>query len=150
MGATLKGRTILPGNVSGIAVVSKVGFNTYASFFDSIHTPSPKAVCADSGNMDLYGTDLAGKIICLPHTTGSTSSGAVWQRLVKMGNAPLAMLFSKPIDSLAAGGLIVADIWAGKRIVVVDSLGDALLEMVNHGDVVDIREDGVVELCRTR
>jgi predicted aconitase with swiveling domain len=145
MGGAINGRAILPGNVTGTAVVSKVGFNTYASFFDSIHTPSPRAVCADSGNADLFGTDLAGKIICLPNTTGSTSSGAVWQRLVKMGNAPLAILFSKPIDSLAAGGLIVADIWAGKRIVVVDRLGDELLEMVNPGDVVVVREDGLVE-----
>ena len=147
---TFKGRPVLPGNVTGIAVVSHGGFNTYASFFASIHEPSDKAICADSGNADLYGRDLADKVICIPSTTGSTSGGAVWQRLIQMGNAPLAMLFSKAIDSLAAGGLIVADLWAGWRIVVVDRLGDAFLETVVHGDAITIGEDGGVVIRRTR
>jgi predicted aconitase with swiveling domain len=145
---TFSGRAVLPGDVTGVALVSRGGFNTYASFFESIHQPSDKAICADSGNADLYGRDLAGKVICVPGSTGSTSGGAVWQRLVKMGNAPRAMLFSNAIDSLAAGGLIVADLWAGKRIVVVDRLGDAFLETVAHGDEITIGEDGGVTISR--
>jgi len=146
---TFKGRPVLPGNVSGVAVVSHGGFNTYASYFASIHQPSDKAICADRGNADLYGRDLADKVVCVPGTTGSTSGGAVWQRLIKMGNAPQAMLFANAIDSLAAGGLIVADLWAGKRIVVVDRLGDAFLEAVVHGDAITIRDDGGVVIQRT-
>ena len=146
---TFKGRPVLPGNVSGVAVVSHGGFNTYASFFASIHEPSDEAICADSGNADLCGRDLAGKVICVPSTTGSTSGGAVWQRLIEIGNAPQAMLFSKAIDSLAAGGLVVADLWAGRRIVVVDRLGDAFLEAVVHGDAITIGEDGGVVIRRT-
>ncbi|MEI6449047.1 MAG: DUF126 domain-containing protein [Actinomycetes bacterium] len=145
---TFKGRPVLPGDATGVAVVSRGGFNTYASFFASIHEPSDVAICADSGNADLYGRDLAGRIICLPSSTGSTSGGAVWQRLIEMGNAPRAMLFSQAIDSLAAGGLIVADLWAGKRIVVVDRLGAAFLETVVHGDEITIREDGGVVIRR--
>lgn len=148
MPTTFKGRPVLAGNVSGQAVVSHGGFNTYASFFESIHEPSGTAVCADSGNADLFGRDLAGKVVCAPATTGSTSGGAVWQRLVRMGNAPRAMLFSNGIDSLAAGGLIVADLWAGTRIVVVDRLGDAFLDTVEHGDTITIQEDGLVAIER--
>ena len=125
MTLSFKGRTILPGTAAGEVLVTRRGFNTYASFFTSIHIRTGKAICADIGNPDLYQKDLANKIICLPKTTGSTSSGAVWQRLAKRGIAPLAMLFSRQIDSLAAGGLIVADIWAGKRIITVDQLGEA-------------------------
>jgi predicted aconitase with swiveling domain len=143
-----KGRAVLPGVVEGCALVTRGGFNTYASFFTSIHEPTGAAVCADSGNPDLYGRDLADGIICLPGTTGSTSGGAVWQRLVKMGNAPKAMLFSRPIDPLAAGGLIIADIWGGKRIVAVDQLGERFLETVQSGDRIAIREDGEILLCR--
>ena len=145
---TFKGRPVIPGNVSGAAAVSHRGFNTYASFFKSIHEPSDAAICADSGNEDLYGRDLADKVICVPGTTGSTSGGAVWQRLIKMGNAPKAMLFANAIDSLAAGGLIVADLWAGRRIVVVDRLGDAFLETVVHGDAITIGVDGGVAIHR--
>ncbi len=145
---TFHGRPIVPGDVTGVAAVSHGGFNTYASFFDSIHTPSAQAVCADAGNSDLYGMDLAGKVVCVPGSTGSTSGGAVWQRLVRMGNAPRAMLFSRAIDPLAAGGLIVADLWAGRYIVVVDRLGDGFLDAVAHGDKVSVREDGEVVVSR--
>lgn len=147
MTLSFKGRTILPGTAAGDVLVTRRGFNTYASFFTSIHTRTGKAICADSGNPDLYRKDLANKIICLPKTTGSTSSGAVWQRLAGGGVAPLAMLFSRQIDSLAAGGLIVADIWAGKRIITVDQLGEAFLAAIKSGDRVTIDEDGTVEVC---
>ena len=143
-----KGRAVLPGAVEGSALVTRGGFNTYASFFTSIHEPTGAAICADSGNPDLYGRDLADGIICLPGTTGSTSGGAVWQRLVKMGNAPRAMLFSRPIDPLAAGGLIIADIWGEKRIVAVDQLGEDFLETVQFGDRIVIQEDGEISLYR--
>ena len=66
---------------------------------------------------------MANRIICLPKTVGSTSAGAVWHRVAALGVAPKAMLFAYPIDSLAASGLVVADIWAGKRIVTVGKSG---------------------------
>ncbi len=143
-----KGRAVLPGVVEGYALVTRGGFNTYASFFTSIHEPTGAAVCADSGNPDLYGKDLADGIICLPGTTGSTSGGAVWQRLVKLGNAPRAMLFSRRIDPLAAGGLIIADRWGDRRIVAVDKLGEDFLETVQSGDRIVIQEDGEILLHR--
>jgi predicted aconitase with swiveling domain len=143
---TFKGRPILPGNLEGQALVTHVGFNTYASFFTSIHALVEVALCADSSNRELYGKNLADKIICLPKTAGSTSGGAVWQRVARMGVAPKAMLFSQQIDSLAAGGLIVADLWAGKRIVTVDQLGDEFLAFVKEGDQIVIQEDGTVTI----
>ena len=93
-------------------------------------------------NRELYGKDLSDRILCLPKTTGSTSAGAVWQRLARLGVAPKAVLFSQRIDSLAAGGLIVADLWAGRRICTVDQLGDGFLEAVADGDRIVGRGDG--------
>ena len=147
---SFKGRAILPGNLEGEALVTHVGFNTYASFYTSIHSHVEAAVCADSGNEELYGKNLTGKIICLPKTVGSTSAGAVWQRLAHLGIAPRAMLFSQQIDSLAAGGLIVADVWAGKRICTVDRLGDEFLESVKDGDRIVIRQGGTVTIEPTQ
>jgi len=145
---SFKGRPVIAGNVSGLAAVSRGGFNTYASYFTSIHEPSARAICADTGNVDLHGVDLAGKVICVPGTVGSTSSGAVWQRLIAMGNPPKAVLFSGRIDPTAAGGLIVADVWADGHIVVVDGLGDAFLRSISQGDEVTIRNDGEVVIVR--
>ncbi len=146
MGRSFKGRAVLPGDLEGEALVSHVGFNTYASFYTSIHDQADSAPCADTGNQELYGKNLTGKIICLPKTTGSTSGGAVWQRIACLGIAPSALLFAQEIDSLAAGGLIVADVWAQRRIVTVDRLGDEFLETVVEGDWLTVREDGTVAI----
>jgi len=143
---SFKGRPILPGNLEGEALVTHAGFNTYASFYTSIHAQVEAAQCADTGNQELYGKNLTNKIICLPQTIGSTSAGAVWQRVAQMGVAPKAMLFSQKIDSLAAAGLVVADVWVGKRIYAVDQLGDEFLESVKDGDRIVIREDGTVTI----
>jgi predicted aconitase with swiveling domain len=139
-----QGRSILPGEVEGEALVTHQGFNTYASFLKSMYAHENAAKSSDSSNPQLYGKILTGKVICLPKTIGSTSSGAVWQRVAQLGIAPKALLFSRRIDSVAAGGLIVADVWAGERIVTVDQLGEEFLQAIRNGDWVVIKENGVV------
>ena len=68
----------------------------------------------------------------------------MWQRLVTLGNAPRAVLFARSIDSLAAGGLIVAAMWTGGTIVVVDRLGDEFLAAVRQGAEVQVGRAGDV------
>jgi predicted aconitase with swiveling domain len=141
---TFKGRPILAGHIEGEALVTRRGFNTYASFFTSMYAEADRAECSDKSNAELYGKNLTDKIICLSQTVGSTSSGATWPNVAQLGIAPKAMLFSQKIDSLAAGGLVVTDVWAGKRIYAVDQLGEEFLQSVNDGDWIVIKEDGTV------
>ena len=62
-----------------------------------------------------------------------------------MERQPACMLFSKPIDSLAAAGSILASVWlAGVNMPVVDSLGDEFLDYVRDGMSVTVQEDGTV------
>ena len=138
------GRNIVAGITEGEAVVSRTGFNAYASFYNSLTDDVQIAVCADSGNQDTFGKILSGKILCIPNSIGSTSAGAVWQRIVYLGIAPKAVLFSQTIDSLAAGGLIVVDVWGKKKICAIDKLGREFLETVQEGDWINIRENGTV------
>ena len=63
-----------------------------------------------------------------------------------IGVGPQALLFSKPIDTLAAAGVLMADIWKDQRIVTVDMLGDEFLETVQMGDPIAIHSDGTVEV----
>ena len=64
-----------------------------------------------------------------------------------MGRQPACMLFSKPIDSLAAAGAILADVWVeGVTMPVVDSLGEEFLDYVKDGMTVTVKEDGIVEV----
>jgi predicted aconitase with swiveling domain len=139
-----KGRAILPGHTRGEALVTHAGFNTLACFYKSMLAEADVAVCSHHDNRELYGKILTDKIICLPKTVGSTSAGATWDRVAFSGLAPKAMLFSQHIDYLTAAGLVIADIWAEKRIFTIDQIGDELLEVVKEGQQIEIREDGTV------
>jgi predicted aconitase with swiveling domain len=141
-----KGRPVLAGECSGEAIVSRVGFNTLASYQMSVILHSKNATCGDQNNPDLYKKSMTGKILCLPQTIGSTTGGLVIQTIAKMGTGPLAMLFSEHIDSLAAAGVILADIWVDRRIFVVDQLGAEFLACVQDGDRVQVHADGTVEI----
>ncbi len=141
-----KGRPLLAGECRGEALVSRYGFNTLASFQKSIVLRQKTAVCSDQNNPDLYGRVLTGKILCLPQTIGSTTGGLAIQTAAEMGIMPAAMLFSGHIDSLAASGVILSDVWSAKRIIVVDQLGAAFLQAVKTGQTLEICPDGTVIL----
>ena len=140
-----KGRIVTPGTVTAPAVVSRAGLNTLASFQGALQFGDKKATCGDQNNPDLYNKQMAGKALCLPQTIGSTTGGLVLYCACAMQRQPACMLFSKPIDSLAAAGSILASVWLPEvNMPVVDSLGDEFLEYVKDGMSITIREDGTV------
>ena len=143
-----QGRVIAPGTVTASALVSHGGLNTLASFQGALQFGDKKATCGDQNNPDLYGKPMVGTALCLPQTIGSTTGGLVLYCAAAMGRQPACMLFSKPIDSLAAAGAILADVWVdGVTMPVVDSLGEEFLDYVKDGMTVTIKEDGVVEIA---
>ena len=140
-----KGRVISPGTCSAKAVVSHGGLNTLASFQKALQFGDKKATCGDQNNPDLYNKQMAGKALCLPQTIGSTTGGLVLYCACSMKRNPACMLFSLPIDSLAAAGAILADVWLDDvTMPVIDSLGDEFLEYVKDDMTVTIKEDGTV------
>ena len=142
-----KGRIIAPGTVKAEAVVSRVGFNTLASFQGALQFGDKKATCGDQNNADLHGKQMAGKALCLPQTIGSTTGGLVLYCACAMQRQPACMLFSKPIDSLAAAGAILASVWLeDAKMPVIDSLGDEFLDYVKDGMTVTVTEDGTVRV----
>ena len=142
-----KGRIVAPGCVSAKAVVSHGGLNTLASFQKALQFGDKKATCGDQNNPDLYGKQMAGKALCLPCTIGSTTGGLVLYSACSMKRQPACMLFSEPIDSLAAAGAVLADVWVeGVTMPVVDSLGDEFLEYVKDGMKITVKANGIVEV----
>ena len=144
MNKTFKGRPLLAGTCQGEALVTHGGLNTLASYETALILHSRNAVCSDQNNPDLYKKNMAGKIICLPQTIGSTTGGLVLMTACSLNNQPKALLFANHIDSLAAAGVILSDIWLGKRIIVVDQLGPDFLSTVKSGQTVSVAEDGTV------
>ena len=88
---------------------------------------------------------MLGKALCLPQTIGSTTGGLVLYCACAMKRQPACMLFSKPIDSLAAAGSILASVWLdGVSMPVVDSLGEEFLAYVKEGMTITVKDGGVV------
>jgi len=140
-----KGRIVAPGTVTAEALVSHGGLNTLASFQKALQFGDKTATCGDQNNPDLYGKQMLGKALCLPQTIGSTTGGLVLYCACAMERQPACMLFSKPIDSLAAAGSILASVWLPDvKMPVVDSLGDEFLEYVKDGMSITIKDDGTV------
>ena len=140
-----KGRVVTPGTCTAPALVSHGGLNTLASFQKALQFGDKKATCGDQNNPDLYNKQMAGKALCLPQTIGSTTGGLVLYCACAMGRQPACMLFSNPIDSLAAAGSILASVWLPDvKMPVVDSLGEEFLAYVKDGMTITIGEDGTV------
>ena len=142
-----KGRVITPGEVTAEAVVTTEGFNTLASFQNALQFGDKEVKCGDQNNKDLYGKSLLNKALCLPQTIGSTTGGLVLYCDCALEKNPACMLFSNPIDSLAAAGAVLAEVWVdGVSMPVVDSLGDEFLNYVKDGMKITIKADGIVEV----
>lgn len=140
-----KGRVIASGTVTAPALVSHGGLNTLASFQKALQFGDKNATCGDQNNPDLYNKQMKGKALCLPMTIGSTTGGLVLYCACAMQRQPACMLFSKPIDSLAAAGSILADVWLDDvTMPVIDSLGDEFLAYVKDDMTITVRADGTV------
>jgi len=142
-----KGRVVTPGTVTAEALVSHGGLNTLASFQKALQFGDKEATCGDQNNPDLYGKQMRGKALCLPQTIGSTTGGLVLYCACSMKRQPACMLFSNPIDSLAAAGAVLADVWLEDvSMPVVDSLGQEFLDYVKDGMTITIQADGIVQV----
>lgn len=140
-----KGRVVTPGEVTAKAVVSKQGFNTLASMQMALQFGDKQTKCGDQNNADIYGKPLCGAALCLPQTIGSTTGGLVLYCACAMERQPACMLFANHIDSLAAAGAVLADVWVdGITMPVIDCLGDEFLDYVKDGMTISVKEDGTV------
>lgn len=144
MAVTFQGRVVAPGEVKAEALVSHGGFNTLASFQMALMFGDKQVKCGDQNNPDLYKKPMLGKALCLPETIGSTTGGMVLYTACALGKQPACMLFSKPIDSLAASGAILAANWTDSNMPVIDKLGEEFLSYVKDGMTVTVGADGIV------
>lgn len=90
-----------------------------------------------------HGRTIAGRVLFLPGTIGSSSASAVLMELVHGGNAPTALVLHEP-DAILLLGLIVAKEmgWRTPLAVKLDKNRFAGLA----GGVVSVSADGLLEL----
>lgn len=88
------------------------------------------------------GTSIAGRILCLPATIGSSSSSAVLLELIRGGNAPAALVMGAPDAILLIGCLIAREMgWDAPpafELAAEDQrkLGDGHLSISPEGAIV--------------
>lgn len=138
------GRVVVPGTCTAEALVSTGGFNTLASYQMALMFGDKNVKCGDQNNADIYKKPMLGKALCLPMTIGSTTGGMVLYTACAQNKQPACLLFSKPIDSLAASGAILADVWTDAKMPVVDNLGDEFLDYAKTGMKITVGDGGVV------
>ena len=144
---SFKGRPLLAGDLKGEALASKQPFNTSGSYLENLFGGNTtSAPCTDPNNKEFYQKDLSGAIICTTVTVGSSLGGASLMGVGSLGVGPKAMLFSQHIDSVSYAGLLMDDVWNGRRVITIDLLGDEFLDTVKSGDPLSIKEDGTVEV----
>lgn len=127
MAKAFQGNAIISGDISGNCVVEKEGFNPLQTF-----------QTAGAQNR------VKGKIMCLTEVYGSTTGGLFLQFTAGDGNAPVALLFSRKIDSLAAAGVIMSKIWDNIDIITIDGLGEEFINHVQENDRIEVFSDGRV------
>lgn len=141
-----KGRVLANGNYKGKVVVSRQGVNTLATFQKSALMNKKEVIASDQNNSDIFGKNITGVALALPMTIGSTTGGMVLQVICSMKINPACLLFSEPIDSLAAAGVVLAKVWENSDIIVIDKLGEDFLKTINTDDEIEVKEDGTVTI----
>jgi len=132
---TVRCRTVVPGRVTGEAVVSK----SRLSFWGGYDPVSGKVV--DTTN-PLYGCSLKDKVLVLISTKGSSGTSGVLATAKKRGNAPAAFINTE-VDALAALGCVV------QEIPLVSDLEKDPFEVIRTGDLVTVdTEKGIITVAQ--
>ena len=124
MSELFQGRSICPGIAEGQALVAKQGI----SFWGGVDLET--GTITEVGH-DLYGEQMAGKILVLPALKGS--AGGLWViiRLAVNKTGPHAIIVSCA-DTILVGAVIMGG------IPTVDSLPQNFLKKIKSGDMVKV------------
>jgi len=117
----LKGRSIVPGQCKGLALVSAKPL----SFLGGVDYNS--GVIIEKGH-DLKDESVKGKVLCFPYGHGSTVGSYVLYSLVKKGVGPIAIV-NHVADSVVVVGAIIA------QIPMVDQID---IGQIKTGDEVEV------------
>ncbi|NOZ59851.1 MAG: DUF126 domain-containing protein [Euryarchaeota archaeon] len=125
-------RRICGGYAEGEAVVTREPI-TFLGGVDP-----ERGVVVEHGH-ELEGVSIAGRILVLPHTKGSTVGSYVIYRMKKLGTAPLAIVAVRADEMLAAGAVI-------SGIPLVDSPGGDVLRIPRGARMRVNADEGYVEV----
>ncbi|RLE63649.1 MAG: hypothetical protein DRJ47_09205 [Thermoprotei archaeon] len=124
----IKARSIVPGNVSGLALVSRDPI----SFYGGVDPET--GVIVEPGH-SLEGEKISGKILIFPYGKGSTVGSYIIYRLKKRNLAPLAIVNLETEPIIVVGCVL-------SRIPLVDKPEANVTTIIKTGDTVTIKSAG--------
>lgn len=108
----LRGRGVVSGVAEGKAVVTKQNLSLWGGL-------DPKTGVIIDKRHELFGQNVAGKVLVFPYGRGSTTGAIVLLEAVRCGKNPVAIINLKT-EPILAGGAVMAKIFYGVSIPIVD------------------------------
>lgn len=131
--ARLRGRVLVAGRAAGplLRLAAPI------SFWGGVDPESGRV--SDPRHPD-HGAALAGRVVALPGTVGSSSSSAVMLELLLLGRAPAALLLAEADAILALGVVVAAEM--GYAAIPVLRVAPSDLGALPAGVTARISRDG--------
>ena len=136
----LKGKPVVKGRASGPALITKMPMNFTASFTKPKNLmPFWRSLVQDNRH-DLFNKNIKGSVLVYPATIGSTYTGMILLELMNQGAGPAAIIVQN-VDPLMAAGPILADVWFGKGIPVIEYPSEDIFNTISTGAMVEVNGD---------
>jgi len=123
----LRGRGIVPGRVTGEALVSHETISGWGGI-------DPATGTIIERRHELYGVCFTGKVLVFPGAKGSSGWSGFFQSTRLMGTAPLAMVFTSLTTKAALGAIVT-------RVPTVTELDGDPVALIHTGDMVEVDAD---------
>lgn len=137
---TLNGRGLIGGIGRGGAMVTRMPVNFTAALTKPANIlPGRRAEIQDRHH-DLFRKNIKGTVLVFPACIGSTYTGMLLLELMARGDAPSALVVQKA-DPLLVSGAVLAEVWFGRGVPVVEYDSGDLFEMIHNGDQVEVNGD---------
>lgn len=134
---TLKGRGVVAGVASGPALVTQKPMNFTAALSSPILLLPGRHSEIRDRHHELFKRSMQGTVMVFPACIGSTFTGMVLTQLLVQGYGPAAMVVQNA-DSLLVSGALLAEVWFGKGLPIVEYSGADLFDKIKDGARVEV------------
>ena len=132
----LRGRGIVPGVVTGEALVSHETISGWGGI-------DPATGTIIERRHELCGVCFTGKVLVFPGAKGSSGWSGFFQSTRLLGTAPLAMVFTQVSTKSALGAVVT-------RVPAVTDFDQDPVEVIRTGDLVTVDGDRGIVIVHNR
>jgi predicted aconitase with swiveling domain len=134
----MRGRPLHPGDAAGEIII----LSEPLSFWGGFDATSGRII--DRAHPEV-GQSLAGKVVAMPGSRGSSGTPGVLGEALRRGTGPAAMLITKADVNLLAGAMVAAALYeAICPVILVDASSFAVLDTGAHAKVA---ADGTITIA---